>query len=433
MGAFEPGRTTDPNPRRREAFAGPMRATATAARDSFGRAVESLLAHRADTADSIDAALAVDPGLAPAHLLRGFALRVLGRRDLFPGIREALKSAWDSMEQRGGEPREKALFEALVFWMNGQAPLAAARLDRHLSNDPQDLLVIKLTHAIRFMMGDSWGMRRSLEAVLPLFGSSTPGYGFVLGCYAFALEETRDYREAERAGRQAIEFESQDVWGLHAVAHVYYERDQTADGLRWLRSHEPRLEGVNNFAGHIAWHEALFWVKRGAPSAALDLYDRRIAVYPPRDFRDVSNAASLLLLLEDSHLDVRERWSALAEVAEKRLGDHGLAFADLHYVLALAGAERLGDARRFIGAMKRAAESSPRDFDACVLRDVGIPLAEAVIGSRTGRWDEVHRLMHQVSKRTVHIGGSHAQRRVVDWLFLAETRQRLSSMEAEAQ
>ena len=401
---------------RRDAFAGPLRSEVQAAKTSFGRAVESLLGHRADTADHIEAALASDPDLAAGYLLRGFALRVLGRRDLQPGIQSCLQAAQRSFITRGSEPRERALFDTLSLWCDGDLPQAAATLDSHLCREPKDLLAIKLSHALRFIMGDNKGMLESLESVLPFFRESTPGQGFVLGCRAFALEETGAWKAAEQAGRRALELEPKDVWALHAVAHVYFEQGQPLEGVRWLRAREPLLEGVNNFAGHVAWHEALFHVQDGRPEIALSLYDRRIAIYPPRDYRDVSNASSLLLLLDERGFDLKERWSTLAEVALERLGDHGLAFADIHYVLALVSSGRLRDARRFLGSMRQAIRDRD-DFDADVSRQVGIPLATMIVEARAGRMTQAWEMFRQLPGSVDRLGGSHAQRRVIDWLF----------------
>ena len=427
------GLPTEPNPRVLEAFAGKLRSDVPAARASFGRAVESLMGHRADTADHIEATLAADPSMAAAHLLRGFALRVLGRRDLLPGIHTALESAKATFQKRGAEPREQALYEALSLWTQGAAPRAAERLDRHLAVDPCDLLLIKLTHSLRFMIGDNKGKRQSIESVLPSFEESSPGFGFVLGCHAFALEETGELKAAERTGHRALELETKDVWALHAIAHVLYEDHRPEEGVLWLAEREPLLEGVNNFAGHLAWHEALFHIDSRCPSSALDLYDRRIAIYPPRDYRDVSNATSLLLLLEGRGFDLASRWSALADIARERLGDHGLAFADIHYVLALAGTGQMDESRIFIASMRRAVEGRGDEFDARVSLDVGIPLAEAVVASRAGYHARARELVDLVARDVERIGGSHAQRRVIDWLFRTERQElRFSSMKAGA-
>jgi len=54
------------------------------------------------------------------------------------------------------------------------------------------------------------------------------------------------------------------------------------------------------------------------------------------DYRDISNATSLLSRLELEGVNVGPRWQELAAFSENRVEDGCLVFADLHYMLALA-------------------------------------------------------------------------------------------------
>ena len=59
------------------------------------------------------------------------------------------------------------------------------------------------------------------------------------------------------------------------------------------------------------------------------------------DYRDISNATSLLMRLELEGMNVGRRWDELASLSEARVDDGCLVFADLHYMLALAAAGRV--------------------------------------------------------------------------------------------
>ena len=56
-------------------------------------------------------------------------------------------------------------------------------------------------------------LRDRVAQVLPAWDPSTPGYGYVLGMYAFGLEETALYSRAEDTGRRALEHQSRATPG----------------------------------------------------------------------------------------------------------------------------------------------------------------------------------------------------------------------------
>ena len=68
-----------------------------------------------------------------------------------------------------------------------------------------------------------------------------PGYGYVLGMYAFGLEEMGEYARAELTGQQALALNPRDPWAIHAVAHVYEMQARLADGIEWLSTPQREL------------------------------------------------------------------------------------------------------------------------------------------------------------------------------------------------
>lgn len=406
---------TDLDPAQLRRLAGEMTATTSEVVESFGRAVRGLLGHRADMSAHLDRTLTLDPNNAMGHLLRGFALCFLGRRDLQVEARRHLAAAGAAMSERGAVDRERALSGALGAWLGGDASNAAARLASWLKECPSDVLAFRLDHSIRFQIGDSSGMREAAERAAERTPFDHPGYGYVFGCLAFAREETGAFAAAERAGRAAVDRNAEDVWAIHAVAHVLLATDRITEGVDWLSGHDAATKDLGNFAGHIAWHQALFLLDLGQWDRVVDLYDRRIAIYPPRDYRDVSNATSLLIRLENAGVDVGARWGALAEVARGRRGDHGLAFADIHYALALLGDGELELARGFLASMEDA--SAGRDDEqAAVIREVGLPIAREMVETMAGGSADLNRHVAMHRQRLTRIGGSWAQRAIFDWV-----------------
>jgi hypothetical protein len=262
------------------------------------------------------------------------------------------------------------------------------------------------------MLGDAFAMRDAVEAALPRWDVSMPGYGFLLGCHAFALEETGEAARAEAVGRRAVALDPRDLWGAHAVAHAIGAQGRMREGIAWLRWLEPHLAGGSNFVRHVHWHRALFHLALGQQEAALALHDARVWAEPSEDVRDLMNAAHLLWRLEASGVPVgAARWDAVAEVAERRIGEHAWALADLHDVIALAGAGRDEAAARLVRSMGTHADSHGGD-QARLAAEIGLQAARAVRAAMGGDAGAAEAGFDAVLPRLPELGGSHAQRSV---------------------
>jgi len=376
--------------------------------------------HRADVIRHLEAALAADAGLALAHVMRGFGLRFLARRELMEGARTALAQAEISLRERGGTLRENLLVGALSAFCEGDIRAALAALSRSSALHPCCFLSAKLHHALCFMTGETHLMRSHAERAVRAAPNDMHGYGYLLGCYAFALEETRDYSAAERFARQALERNPTDAWAYHAWLHVMAAQERNHEGLHILRARGERFEGLSNFGAHIAWHHALFAIAEGKVGEALALYDSEIVAPLGTDYRDHINCVSLLARLECQGACVQGRWQRLADLAMERLSDHSLAFADVHCVLALVQAGRHREAAAFVDAMRSSAESRD-DHEARLAHEVGIPLAVALLSLRQDA-ERARIQMQRAGASLVRLGGSHAQRALFEYVVSASAR-----------
>jgi hypothetical protein len=375
--------------------------------------VMALLGQQAAAGERLGAALAADPMLVAGHALAGFSLMMAARRPLAVQALDSLETARAALAARGGTGRERALVQSLAAWAEGgDMARAAAGLEAIVQEDPHDILALRLAHGIRFMLGDAFAMRDAIEAALPRWDVSMPGYGFLLGCHAFALEETGEAGRAESVGRRAVALDPRDLWGAHAVAHAIGAQGRMREGIAWLRWLEPHLAGGSNFVQHVHWHRALFHLALGQHEAALALHDACVWAEPSEDVRDLMNAAHLLWRLEASGVPVgAARWDAVAEVAERRIGEHAWALADLHDVMALAGAGRDEAAARLVRSMGTHAAAHGGD-QARLAAEVGVQAARAVRAAMGGDAAEAADGFDAVLPRLPELGGSHAQRSV---------------------
>jgi tetratricopeptide (TPR) repeat protein len=404
----------------------PVTAANTEAVAHLDATVDAYLGFRSDTSEHLKRALAADPEMALALCTRGYFLKLFATRALDARAAAACAAAKASLARRGSTPREHRHVEALAAWCRGEQALCAEILDVLLGDDPLDPLAIRVGHFHDFYSGDAALMRSRMAAVLPAWSEDVPGYGYVLGCQAFALEESGAYEEAERTGRAALERHPTDIWATHAVAHVMEMQDRAREGAAFLSGLRPHWDGINPFVHHVFWHQALFHLELGEHDAVLALYDEQVQAPGSQDGLDMANAASLLWRLDEEGVAVGERWSELADRADARRGDHSLAFVDVHAVMALAGAGRLDRAALYLDSLATAARGVGDQAD--VLRAVGLELGHAVLDARRGRHRLAARRLDGIAAHLTRIGGSHAQRdvfqrlRIVEHLRAGDTR-----------
>lgn len=370
--------------------------------------LRGVLSHAASTGPDLATLLAEKPDFALGQALRGLSCLLLGRAEMV-----AIAQAAHHAALTGASPtaREMAFVQALGDWLAGHPTRATARLQMVIAQHPTDALAMKMVQALHFIMGRPQAMRASVEGVMAAWVDH-PARGYLLGCHAFALEETGEHAQAERIGRAGVALAPDDAWGLHAVAHVYDMTGRAAEGLNWLSTRQESWAHCNNFRFHVWWHRALMHLDLGEHDTALALYDTDIRAEKTDDYRDISNAASLLSRLELEGVNVGTRWEELADLSETRAADGCLAFADLHYLLALCGGSRPEAAARLIARMQ-ATRPSGTEADR-IIAHPGLHMAQGLQSFAAGEYSAAWVHLRAGRADLQQIGGSHAQRDVFD-------------------
>ncbi len=385
--------------------------------DDWNATLLGFLAHSAVTPRHLGLVLEAEPDFAMGHAVKGIFYLLLGRRELYQTAYDALEAAKSAVQRNRPSTRELRYVDALEAYARGRPSASIAVLEQILEANPEDTLAMKLSHAIRFVLGDAKGMRASVERVLPAHAPDHPGRGYLLGCHAFALEETGEYERAEVAGRQALWTAPDDAWGLHAVAHVHDMTGRAHQGLEWLTGREAAWAHCNNFRYHVWWHKALMHLDLGQIDTVLDLYDQEIRKDRTDDYRDISNATSLLMRLELDGVDIGDRWEELAELSASRTEDGCLIFADLHYLLALSGDSRDASIAQLLGRLHRDAAAQSCEIGARMAAP-GLPTALGVRAFGDGQFGTAFQHLSEARSTMQLAGGSHAQRDVFERLTI---------------
>ena len=388
-----------------------------AAVDSWNKMQLGFLAHAAVTPTHLMDVLKREPNFALGHAAKGLFYMMLGRKELVQTAVEAEAAARTALKNVTSTLRERGYVDALTLWLKGQPRAARDRIEGILQLHPQDSLAMKVSHAISFILGDIKTMRASVEQVLPAYDESHAGHGYLLGCHAFTLEETGEYSQAEIAGRKGMLKVSDDAWGLHAVAHVYDMTCNAKAGLKWLEGREEAWAHCNNFRYHVWWHKALMYLDQGQIDQVLWLYDTEVRKDQTDDYRDISNATSLLSRLELEGVDVGGRWEELADFSANRTEDGCLIFADLHYMLALVGDNRDEAIKSLMVRMHKDAGRNKTDVEQ-VMVDPGLATAAGLEAFGDANYEKAFVNLAKARGTMQQAGGSHAQRDVFERLTI---------------
>ncbi len=392
-----------------DAWGNTITTNSNTAASHYNNTVSDYLSFSVDTGDHLKAALNADPELMLGHYVFGVFFLLFGVPVLALRAQKSLQTARDIADKRGASDRERALLEALAAWCHGDLIAARDRYDAILRDHPFDPLSTRLAQFLHFYTEGSKGMLASSNIVIAKWRPELPGYGYVLGLHAFSLEEAGEYAAAEKCGREAVERNSDDIWATHAVTHVMEMQGRTQDGVKWVIGLEDNFPKANNFAFHLWWHRALFYLEQGKYDEVLVKYDTEIRADESDEYLDLTNAIAMLWRLQARGVDVGQRWGELADKAESHIGDNYMSFADAHYVLALAADGRSDALQRMIDAMA-SDEIGIRPHQIEVHHDIAVPIAKAALADQVGDTDVATDLLYPIKDQIWRLGGSHAQR-----------------------
>lgn len=364
----------------------------------------------------IDAALAEDPHWLLPHVMRACFLLTLTEPSLRPDVRAALEQA-DLRADRAPE-RERAHLAAANACAAGDWHGACSMWEAILLQHPRDLYALQWAHLFDFYRGDARNLRQRVARVLPEWERSDPLHPYLLGMFAFGLEECNLYAQAEAIGREASSGDAKVPWATHAVAHVMEMQGRHDEGRRWLHEHEATW-GDSGFAGHHWWHLALFHLEAMDLPGALALHDAHLASAHALLTLQRLDGAAMLWRLQLLGADVSSRWTDLAQGWDLSPRDAGhSAFNDVHMLMTLIGQRDMNAVQALFGAVQRRAERGS-DSNAAMAREVGLPLMRGLLAFDAGAANDAAQLLAPLREIAHRFGGSHAQRDLVDQTLLA--------------
>ena len=377
--------------------------------DLFDDAVDDVLGFGGNSERYLSQAFDLDEGFVLGHCLTALT-SVIGNAS--SGLDQA-KNSIDCASRAvdSASDREQLHLSAVKAWFESNLALASRLYQEIQLNHPTDLMALFAGHWLDFYLGDAKALMGRVDRALSDWGDSIPGYGYVLGMYAFGLEENGRYQEAEALGRQSVELNPQDAWGVHSVTHVMEMTGRAEEGIEWLESTLPGW-GSSTMKLHNWWHALLLHIDLGNTDTALDLYDIRLVDDERVDAEALADRVSALARFALLNVDVGDRWCVLAKLWEPMMFDARSPFNDLHALLTFHYSN-LGDLAQALVECVRS------EYDRTIpMMRVGASVIEGVDALFQGDNDAALASLQEHFSEVNLIGGSHAQRDLVSQITL---------------
>jgi hypothetical protein len=400
-----------------DARGNPVSTRSNAAVDAAEQALWRMMSFYGVPFDDLAAAQTADPHWPLPLLMHAGFLLSLTEPSVLADARALLERASPLMAHANA--REQSHFAALQTLLAGDWHAACAEWEALLLQHPRDALALQWAHLFDFYRGDATSLRQRVARVLPEWNADDALRPYVLGQYAFGLEECQLYAQAEEAGRRALSGKAKVPWAIHAVAHVMEMQGRHVEGAAWMAQWHGDWAAGNGFVGHLGWHHALFALEALDFSTALRRFDAHLKADPAQITLQRLDASALLWRLHLLDADVGPRWHELADGWGGAAEAAGLyPFNDLHALLALIGAGRLAPAQAWLALVETQAGRNTGS-NRTVAREVGLPLMHGMLAFAQGQFAQAIQTLYPMRALANRFGGSHAQRDLIDQTLIA--------------
>ncbi|MGC7102998.1 FAD/NAD(P)-binding protein [Amycolatopsis lurida] len=386
--------------RPRDRYGLPLSTTRSVA-EVFNDGVGRLLRGQCGALDRLTESIKEDPGFALGQAVVALLRHERGDRAEVPARLRAALAATGGLDER-----ERSFVRAVaarVAEPNG----GGGALVRHVADHPRDALAVSVVVPTIAFGGitsgpESWAL---VEGLADAYGDDW----WYLGQLAFVRQEQRRWSAAESLSARALAAEPASGHAAHARTHVFYETGQHRAGLRWLDDWIGRWGAASDGRAHFAWHAALHELTLGDGTAVLRRYARDLAPPAVTGFRALVDSASLVWRCEMTRRwegRVRDDPLLLGGVPPDWVRRPPSPFAAMHVAIALAVARDVDGLRRL--------ERYAGRHSAATYREVLVPLSAGLAAVVEQRWHDAVALLTSVRPKLGRLGGSAAQREVVE-------------------
>ncbi len=373
----------------------------------YDRATDAHLHAWSGVLESVEDALAEAPEFALPHALKALVLIGRGRG---AHAREAIAQA--QVCSLHGLPRERSHVELVTAIIEGYPRDALIKVLDHARLYPTDILSASTAVGAYGLFAFSGRADHDAarleftEALAPHFDSDFP---WLMAYRGWARIEAGRVNEGLAMARRAIALRSKNGHNAHIVLHGLYENREPGASLDFVDDWLPSYPNDALMWGHLNWHAALAEIELEQVDAAVTRLVGAITGYLPRGtpFMGLADIVSLLWRL--GLLGVHGLpWPVAQAHVECYYPNGSNVFGELHLtMLAAARADRAA----LVAAIHRL-ESIGESGHAGA--STAIRWTQALIALLDGDRALAREHFDACSADAIRLGGSHAQRRVVE-------------------
>jgi tetratricopeptide (TPR) repeat protein len=392
----------------------PLSTDSAEAANAYRDGIDLMLSAWPGAAEAFDRALAADAEFALAHVARA---RIHSFYQQGEAARKEAAVARELVARRGSE-RERGHVETLALAVEGNLPAALSSALKHLESFPRDAVVMSLPLGAFGLFAFS-GMAEHDRARQELCERYAPHYGedwWFLSNYGWAMTENGEVAKGRAMTERAFDMRRANAYAAHALLHAMFEGGSVADAdalvTQWIGGYD--RSGI--LYGHIYWHQALGALELGDASKALSIYEKilqpSVTVAPP--LNAMSDCASLLWrLLAYGHAVPANLWADAEAYAKAQFPKSSLPFVEMHMALLAAATHNqaaLEQRLRVIEQRLAEGKLAAGPVVPQICRAMNAFAGEDFRGCVT--------LLEPVLDEVVRIGGSHAQREIIEDTFI---------------
>ena len=245
-----------------------------------------------------------------------------------------------------------------------------------------------------------------VQKLLPHYPSDHP---WLLSHRGWVLIETEQPEAGLPFVSRSLELRIANGNAAHIMMHARFELDEPDIAMEFAKTWLTQYPDTAMLFGHIHWHTALCELELGQTEQALN---RLLTVIEPHlasalPLVGMTDTTSLLWRLKLSGLGDLN-WSAAGKFAQDKFANGGNVFAELHLAMLAAGTGQLNALNDCRLRLQKHADAGHG----------GAPSALAWVNGLAAWLDRdmltARHALHECVKDSVRVGGSHAQRTIIE-------------------